>query len=209
MIPKVIHYCWFGGGPMTELAKKCIASWDKYLPDYKKVLWNEDTFDITSNKFAQEAYQCKKFAFVSDYVRLYALYNYGGIYIDVDVEVVKNINKFLVHPAFSGFENPTFLQSGIIGAVKQHPWIGRFLEFYKDKSFFRKNGSMDMFPNVLFMTRISENEFGLNRDNTFQILKDDVYVYPNDYFCPKVWKTKKIIMTENTHTIHHFAASWR
>ena len=105
-IPKVIHYCWFGRGKLPKLAKKCIKSWKKYLPDYKIIEWNEDNFDINSNQYVREAYEAKKYAFVSDYVRLYALYNYGGIYMDTDVEVIKSLDEFLIHEAFSGFESP-------------------------------------------------------------------------------------------------------
>lgn len=208
-IPKIINYCWFGRQPMTPLALKCLKSWKNYLPDYRIVLWNEKSFNVQSNRFTSEAYSCKKYAFVSDYVRLYVLYNYGGIYMDADVEVIKNLDKFLDKPAFSGFENYDFIPTGIIGAIPRHPWIKRFLDYYKYKLFIQTDGSMDLTANVVFMTKISEQEFGLVRGNTFQILKDDVYIFPNDYFCPKVWETKEIILTQNTHTIHHFAASWR
>ncbi|MDP4109835.1 MAG: glycosyltransferase [Bacillota bacterium] len=207
-IPKTIHYCWFGKKPMPELAQKCLKSWDIFLPDYKKVLWNEDSFDVQSVRFTREAYERGKYAFVSDYVRLYALYNYGGIYMDADVEVVKNLDGFLEFPAFSGFEKTEFIPTGIIGAVKYHPWIKRFLDYYRDKAFLWGDGSMDMTPNVIFMSRISENEFGLKRNNEMQILKDGVHIFPNDYFCPMVWETRQIHFTENTRTIHHFAASW-
>lgn len=207
-IPKVIHYCWFGKTEMPELAQKCLESWDSYLPDYEKVLWDENSFDINSSIFTKEAYNSGKYAFVSDYVRLYALYNYGGIYMDTDVEVIKNLDKFLAYPAFSGFENPNFIPTGIIGAIRSHPWIFSFLDYYKNKSFIREDGTMDLTANVRFMTRISEREFGLKLGNMFQILDGDVYIFPNDYFCPKVWETREIILTENTHTIHHFAASW-
>lgn len=208
LMSKTINYCWFGHQPMPELAKKCLESWEIYLPDYEKVLWNEDSFDVESTRFTKEAYECKKYAFVSDYVRLYALYHHGGIYMDADVEVVKNLDEFLCYPAFSGFENPDFIPTGIMGSMPQHPWIKRFLDYYQDKSFYRDNGAMDLLANVRFMTDISQKEFGLVKGNSFQILKDNVYIFPNDYFCPKIWETKKIILTENTHTIHHFAASW-
>lgn len=207
-IPKTIHYCWFGKEPMPELLIKCLKSWDLFLPNYKKVLWNEETFDVNSIVFTKEAYSCKKYAFVSDYVRLYALYNFGGIYMDTDVEVLKSLDKFLYFPAFSGFENPDFIPTGIIGARKCHPWIKRFLDYYKDKSFYKENGEMDLYANVRFMTDISIYEYGLIRGNSFQKLKDNVYIFPNDYFCPKVWETKEIKLTKNTHTIHHFTASW-
>lgn len=207
-IPKTIHYCWFGKNPMPELSKKCMESWDRFLPDYEKVLWNEDSFDINATQYTKEAYDAGKYAFVSDYVRLYALYHYGGIYMDADVEVIKNLDQFLEHPAFSGFENANYIPTGIIGAIRKHPWISRFLDYYKDKTFLWEDGSMDLTANVRFMTQISEQEFGFKAGNQFQILKDDVYLFPNDYFCPKVWETREIILTENTHTIHHFAASW-
>ncbi|WP_037372378.1 glycosyltransferase family 32 protein [Anaerovorax odorimutans] len=208
LIPKTINYCWFGGNPMPELIQNCIKSWDIYLPEYKKVLWNENSFDVESHQFTREAYKCKKYAFVSDYVRLYALYNYGGLYMDTDVEVLKNLDEFLKYPAFSGFENPSFIPTGIMGSISKHPWVKRFLDYYKDRGFYNNDGSMDLKANVRFMTQISENEFGLRRNNEFQILKNDVYIFPNDYFCPKIWKTKEIVLTENTHTIHYFTGTW-
>lgn len=109
MIPKIIHYCWFGRGKMPKLALKCLKSWNKYCSDYKVICWNEDNFDINSNQYVKEAYESRKYAFVSDYVRLYALYNYGGVYMDTDVEVIKNIDKFLAEKAFTGFESETYV----------------------------------------------------------------------------------------------------
>ena len=208
-IPKIINYCWFGHQPMTPLAAKCLKSWEENLPDYKVVLWNEKSFDIQSSRYTRQAYQCRKYAFVSDYVRLYALYHVGGLYMDTDVEVLKNLDKFLDAAAFSGFEKAEFIPTGIIGAVPRHPWIKRLLAYYRNKPFIQRDGSMDLTPNVVFMTDISEQEFGLNRGNEFQILKKDVAIYPNDYFCPKIWETQEIRLTPNSHCIHHFAASWR
>ena len=209
LIEKTINYCWFGRQPLTDLAKKCVASWDRYLPDYKKILWNEDNFDIDANPFTKEAYACKKHAFVSDFVRLYVLYHNGGIYMDTDVEAIKGLDEFLDYPAFSGFENQSYLQSGILGAVPQHPWIKRFFDHYKDRSFFRDDGTMELVANVRFMTRISQQEYGLIVNNREQVLKDGVHIFPNDYFCPMVWETREIKLTQNTHTIHHFAYSWQ
>ena len=116
MIPKIIHFCWFGNNPKTELAEKCIASWKKFLPDYELKEWNESNFDIDQHPFTREAYQAKKYAFVTDYVRLFVLKEYGGIYMDTDVEVIKNLDCFLQHNAFSGFETSEYVQTGIIGS---------------------------------------------------------------------------------------------
>lgn len=207
-IPKIIHYCWFGHRPMPDLEKKCLESWDIFLPDYKKMLWNEETFDINENIYIKEAYAAKKYAFVSDYVRLYALYNNGGIYMDTDVEVVKNLDKFLIHSAFLGIEAPDWISTCLIGAVIGHPWINRLLTYYKDKSFYMNNGNMNLTTNVAIVTDISSKEFGFQRFNQFQILTDNIYLYPADYFCPKDWTSKEIVITGNTHVIHHFSSSW-
>lgn len=209
VIPQVIHCCWFGGKPLTPLAQKCIESWNKYLPEYPIITWNEKTFDVDSVPFTQEAYNCKKYAFVSDYVRLWALYHYGGIYMDTDVEVIKDLDKFMNFQAFSGFEQKNYMPTGIMAAVPHHPWIHRMLEHYRGRSFFNPDGTMDLKPNVIFMTELAEKEFGLKRGNELQILKDDVHIFPNDYFCPMVWETREIKLTPNTHTIHHFAYSWK
>lgn len=209
VIPQVIHCCWFGGKPLTPLAQKCIESWNKYLPEYPIITWNEKTFDVDSVPFTQEAYNCKKYAFVSDYVRLWALYHYGGIYMDTDVEVIKDLDKFMNFQAFSGFEQKNYMPTGIMAAVPHHPWIHRMLEHYRGRSFFNPDGTMDLKPNVIFMTELAKKEFGLKRGNELQILKDDVHIFPNDYFCPMVWETREIKLTPNTHTIHHFAYSWK
>ncbi|QNO18931.1 glycosyltransferase family 32 protein [Caproicibacterium amylolyticum] len=209
VIPQVIHCCWFGGKPLTPLAQKCIESWNKYLPEYPIITWNEKTFDVDSVPFTQEAYNCKKYAFVSDYVRLWALYHYGGIYMDTDVEVISDLDKFMNFQAFSGFEQDNYMPTGIMAAVPHHPWIHCMLEHYRGRSFFNPDGTMDLKPNVIFMTELAEKEFGLKRGNELQILKDDVHIFPNDYFCPMVWETREIKLTPNTHTIHHFAYSWK
>ncbi len=122
MIPKIIHYCWFGRGKLPELAFKCMDTWKKYLPDYQLRLWNEDTFDITSHPYVFEAYQSKKYAFVTDYVRLYALYHFGGIYMDTDVEVIRNLDELLDLPGFSGFESEKDVPTGIMACESHNSW---------------------------------------------------------------------------------------
>lgn len=206
MIPKRIHYCWFGGNPLPKDALKCIDSWKKYLPDYEIVEWNENNFDINSNPYVKEAYENKKFAFVSDYVRLFAMYNYGGIYMDTDVEVVKPLDEFLKHEAFSGFELPYCISTGIMASEKDFPLFGEFLEYYNDRHFIKEDGSFDMTTNVEIMTGIVE-KYGLVKDGSFQVV-NGFALYPRDYFCPLDDATGKMYKTANTVTIHWFNKSW-
>lgn len=200
-IPKIIHYCWFGYGAKNGLIQKCIASWKRHLPEYQFKLWDELSFDMNSNLFASQAYDTRKWAFVSDYVRLYALYHEGGIYLDSDVEVYKSLDQFLDHSVFTGFENGWHIPTGIIGAEKGNKWIGRMLEYYSDRSFIKDDGTLEMTPNVQFITSVSVNEYGLKTNNQYQILPDDVHIYPKEYFCIDTGVI-------DCFTRHHFAGSW-
>ena len=208
-IPKIIHYCWFGRGEKPELAQKCIESWKKYCSDYEFKEWNEDNFDISSNEYVKQAYELKKYAFVTDYVRLYALYNDGGIYMDTDVEALKPIDVFLKHKAFSSFENNNMIPTGIMAAEKGNEWIKDLLDEYKDLTFLDKDGKMDLTTNVVRITNLTKEKYGLKLESSYQDLKNGIVtIYPYDYFCPKDWETGKINLTENTYTIHHFSGSW-
>ncbi len=206
MIPKVIHYCWFGKGELSPLIKKCISSWKKYCPDYEIIEWNESNFDININCWTKEAYDKKKYAFVSDYVRLYVLYNYGGIYLDTDVELTKNIDEFLLHEAFSGFENEKYVPTGIIGSVPRHRVIKDFLEYYKDLHFVNEDGGIKDTPNVRIMTEILK-DYGFKANNKFQVL-NGFYLYPRTYFCP-IDANGNRDFSKKTYCIHHFTSSWR
>lgn len=206
-IPKIIHYCWFGRGEKNQKIKECIESWKKYLPEYNILEWNEDNFDINSVKYVREAYKSKKWAFVTDYVRLYALYNYGGIYMDTDVEVLKNLDVFLENKAFSGFEDNQYIPTGIMGSIKGHFWIKKLLQYYENKDFI-KGGNYELIPNTKIITEITKRDFGLILNNEEQKLKYGVLIYPKDYFCPKNHYNNKIYLTKNTYTIHHFNGSW-
>ena len=207
-IPKIIHYCWFGKNPQPELMKKCIKSWKKYLPDYELKLWDENSFDIDSNVFVKQAYESKKWAFVTDYVRFYALYNYGGIYMDTDVEVLKNLDCFLEHNAFTGYENEILIPTGIIGSSKGHSWVKKIMQYYEQTSFVRDDGSLSTQPNTAIITKITTDKYGFNALEGYQILKDGLVIYPKEYFCPKNYYDNSIVITENTYTIHHFSGSW-
>ncbi len=205
-IPKIIHYCWFGKNKMPKLNLKCIESWRNILPDFELKLWNEDNFDININRFVKEAYEMKKWAFVTDYVRLYVLFNYGGIYMDTDVEVLKRLDRFLIHSAFTGFESDKYIPTGIMGAEKGNKWIGYLLDYYEDKKFILRNG-LNTAPNTVIITELSK-KLGLKTDNKYQILKYDVHIYPSEFFCPMAFDSLQKDITYNTYTIHHFSGSW-
>lgn len=207
MIPKIIHYCWFGHGKLPELAEKCIASWKKYHPDYKLVEWNEEKFDINSNLYVKQAYESKKYAFVTDYVRLYALYTEGGVYMDTDVEVLCSLDKFLVHPAFSGFEDVNYVPTGLMAAMKGSKWIEELMEYYDSRPFILDDHQFDMTTNTKTITDYMLKN-GLILNDQYQEIKDLVVMYPHDYFCPKDHITGIIKLTPNSVCIHHFAMSW-
>ena len=206
MIPKVIHYCWFGRGEMPKLMKKCVKSWDKFCPGWKVVLWNEDNFDVNSNIWTKQAYEARKFAFVTDYVRLKVLYEQGGIYMDADVELTQKIDRFLEHSAFSGFESAEAAPTGIIAAEAGHEVIKGWLDYYTDRPYLI-DGKPNMDPNVSFMTADLKNR-GLQMNDSLQDI-DGMVIYPQTYFCPlSVIEAEKKI-TEKTCAIHHFTSTWR
>lgn len=207
MIPKLIHYCWFGGNPLPELAQKCIASWKKYLPEYEIKEWNENNFDISQNLYVKEAYEARKYAFVTDYVRLYALYHEGGIYMDTDVEVLKSLDRFLIHSAFSGFEDEHNIPTGIMGSERNGRWARENLQYYDNKHFVNPDGGLDTTTNVEIITNYMM-KYGLMQNNSYQDFPGVFTVYPKDYFCPKDHGTGCIYLTENTYCIHHFMMSW-
>lgn len=208
MIPKIIHYCWFGRNPLPPLAVKCIESWKKYCPDYEIKEWNEDNFDLNYNDYVREAYEAKKWAFITDVVRLYALYTEGGIYMDTDVEVLKPLDIFLRHTAFSGFESEVNIPTGIMASEKGGKWAMENLLYYKSRHFILADGKLDLTTNVEIITEYMLN-FGLKRNNTYQDFKNLITIYPNEYFSPISAATKKKNITNNTYTIHHFYGSWR
>lgn len=206
MISKVIHYCWFGRGQMPKLALKCIESWKKYCPDYEIKEWNEDNFDLDLFPYVREAYDARKFAFVTDVVRLYALYHEGGIYMDTDVEVIKPLDSLLTYDAVSGFESPTQIPTGLMASRDGHPLFKELLEEYDGIHFLRPDGTLDITTNVI---RISNTcrKYGLRLDNTLQTVRGFTLL-PKDYLCPIEQEGHRLVLTENTLCIHHFAGSW-
>lgn len=205
-IPKTIHYVWFGGKPLTPLAEKCISSWKKYCPDYQIVRWDESNFDVTQNRYCSEAYDAKKWAFASDYARLWVLVNEGGIYMDTDVEVLRPLDEFLELQAFSGFEAEDRLPTGLMASSPHQHFFCKLLQDYDGRSFIKPDGSFDLTTNVVAITNACV-EKGLVLNNCKQTV-DGFTLFPSEYFCPKDWETKEVHITDNTYAIHHFDGSW-
>ena len=201
MIPKKIHYIWFGKGEKNERIQKCIESWKKYLPDYEIKEWNEENFDINYNDFTKHAYQDKKWAYVSDVARLYALYTEGGIYMDTDVEVYKPLDEFLNNEGFIGFEDIHYLSTGTIGAKKGNPVIKTILDFYNCKDFIKYDNWQDYIINQETSPCIVSNIFGLlglNRDSNEEQSIKHFKIYPRSYFHTK----------DEGYTYHSWNGSW-
>jgi hypothetical protein len=207
MIPKIIHYCWFGGNPLPPLAVKCLESWKKFLPEYEIIEWNESNFPLDDFIFAKQALENRKFAFISDVCRLYALDQMGGVYMDTDVEVLKPLDDFLHLAAFSGFENDDFVPTGIMAGEKNSAWVRELLAYYDNRPFVNHDGSLETTSNTIIITEMMLAK-GFVMNNKFQEIKGYVSFYPNDYFCPKSYVTGNIELTQNSYCIHHFAKSW-
>ena len=212
MIPKRIHCFWFGHGEKNKLIRKCIRSWKKYCPDYQITEWNEDNYDLTTvPTFVRQAIEAGKWAFATDYLRYKVVYDYGGIYLDTDVELVKPLDPFLDETAYFGFESDTnlYVNSGLgFGTEKGHALLRELMAVYETIHFIKDSGQFDIGPctgreNEVFM------KHGLIRNGNDQILDDGVHVFPPDYFCPMNWKTGDVSRTQRTVSIHWYTMSWK
>lgn len=202
---KYIHYCWFGRNPKSSLILKCLKSWKKYCPDCEIIEWNEDNFDVNCCDYVKEAYNAKKWAFVSDYCRFYVLYNFGGVYLDTDVELVKSIDG--IGNTFVGFECPEQCNSGLIrGAEKGDEICKEMLDSYNKDRFRMEDGSFNL-KTVCERETSLLCKYGLERNDKLQIVHGTT-VYPTEYFNPTNIDTGKMTLTQNTVSIHHYAASW-
>lgn len=206
-IPKVIHYCWFGKGKMPALAEKCIKSWKKYCPEYKIQCWNEENFPIQQNRYAQEAYEAGKWAFVSDYARLKVIYEKGGIYLDTDVELIRPLDPLLEGAGFMGFDDAGKVSTGLgFGCEKGNPVIAALLADYDDISFVRPDGTYDLTP-CPDRNQITLERLGMDLANQDQVFMG-IRMLPQEYLCPMAYYSGKKTVTKNTYSIHHFCASW-
>jgi len=207
MIPKTIHYCWFGRGQMPDLALRCIESWHKHMPDYQYKFWNEENFNIDCNDYVREAYAAKKYAFVSDYVRLFALYSEGGIYMDTDVEVIKAYDDLLSLDGFIGYEGTKHhpLGTGTIASVAGGEWVREQLHAYDQIHFLQPDGTYDLTTNPVRITSLMRMN-GFVQNGKEQDYKD-MHVFPVDYFCPRQ-TTGEYLLTDNTYCDHHFTGLW-
>ena len=203
MIPKKIHYCWFGGGEKPRLARKCIASWRRFLPDYEIIEWNESNFDIHGSAYAKMCYEQKKYAFLTDYLRLAVVEEQGGIYFDTDVEVLRSFDELLKHPAFFGFENNEYVATGLgFGAEPHNPVVRQMLQEYAPL--------LDGQHGTVGCPRLNTDallKFGLKQNGEKQALAGAV-VFPAEYFNPRSSITGELKKTENTYSIHWYSASW-
>ncbi len=220
-IPRIIHFIWFGKGKYPTLIQNCFESWKKQCPNYEIMLWNEENFDTNSNAFVKEAYESKKYAFVSDYVRLFVLYKYGGVYADSDCEILKPFDDLLENEhVVTGYSTDRWIPTAFLAAEKENVWIKKMLEYYCDRHFILKNGKLDLKPNNAIISEISEKELGFRPGKDFFIDYGQVKIYPRHIFHP--FKTEAIQITgenmtesrklfdvrEDTICIHYSAGTW-
>lgn len=211
-IPKIIHYCWLSDDKFPKEVEYYISTWKKFMPDYELMLWDLKRFPLEKNTWVKQAFEAKKYAFAADYIRLYAVYHYGGIYFDTDVEAVKNFDELLHLPYFIGTEGNKMLEAGVFGAEKEMNWVKDCLDYYEGKTFVNEDGSLNThtLPSIMGK-QISEKRVfkSLVVNHQVEYHNDEfLYVFPREYFSAKEMGTGKLLRTENTYSIHHFAMSW-
>lgn len=205
MIPKIIHYCWFGGKDLPKLEKRCLESWSRILPDFTIKRWDESNFPIEDYPFAKDAYAKKKYAFVADVARLHALFYEGGIYLDTDVEVIKSLDDFLKYNLVMGFETDNVIQTGVICACKSNRTIKNMLDYYATLSEFDPASGGDVANSALFADMFRQIGINLQNRNFFS---EELVLFSSEYFCPINQATWEISPTNNTYCIHYLSGSW-
>ncbi len=215
MIPKIIHYCWLSDDEFPELIKSCVDSWKEKLPDYEFVLWDTKKFPLENNIWVKQAFESKKYAFAADYIRLHAVYNYGGIYLDTDIEVIKSFNSLLHLPYFFGSEGDGIIEAGVFGAERECNWVSDCLSYYEGKKFINDDGSYNTLTLPRIMMKkiqekhiIKELDYSETVNPSFSCNSNKLFMFPKDFFCAKNHGTGIIEKTKYTYCIHHFAMSW-
>ncbi len=211
MIPKIIHYCWFGGKSKPESVLSCIESWKKHCPDYIIVEWNESNYDYTKCEYMRQAFEAKKWSFVSDYARLDIIYQNGGIYLDTDVEVIRPLDSLLENIAFMGFEKTIekkhYVASGLgFGAEKGNQLLREMMEDYYKASFYKQDGGLNLLPCPNYNTACLMRHGLINEDRD-QFL-EGMTVYGSDVLCPQMYCDSELQLTERTVSIHHYSSTW-
>ena len=208
MIPKIFHYVWIGGKPLPEKNQRFLETWKRVCPDYEIMLWNEENFDINnSNEYVKQAYKSKKYAFVSDYIRLFALFEYGGIYLDTDVEILKPFDDLLGGKMFLCRENNAYVSTAVIGAEKGNPIIKELLESYDGRKFIMEDGSFDISTNVEKISLFLRQKYNYPLSSK-RFENPDLTIYECTYFSPKDYFSGKCKSTKNSYAIHHFDGTW-
>lgn len=215
MIPKIIHLCWLSGDPYPAKIARCLKTWEKYLPDYEVVLWDTKRFDLDSSIWVKQAFEKKKYAFAADYIRFYALYHMGGVYLDSDVEVLKSFDDLLDLPYFMGAEKAQTPEAAIMGAEKGCDWIKACLDYYKDRPFVNEDGSLNIqtVPDIMIRQieqikpiRVLSLEDSLNIRKLN--MQKEVLEFNDAFFSPKVFDSREVEITPYTYAIHHYQNSW-
>lgn len=207
-IPKILHYCWFGDNPIPDKTKKCIATWKELCPDYKLMRWDESNFDISKRAYTREAFENKKWAFISDVCRLEKVYEHGGIYLDVNTEALKSFDDLLENDMFVGFEQDNHIQMGVFGAKKHHEILKSILQDFYEKSRLLSDDGKINYRTINSRVHEVLVERGMESRDSYQEL-DGVTVYPKEYFCPRYWNSaRQDPITDKTYTNHYFGASW-
>lgn len=215
MIPKIIHLCWLSGDPYPAKIARCLDSWKTFLPDYEVILWDTKRFGLNSSLWVKQAYENKKYAFAADYIRFYALYHMGGIYLDSDVEVIKPFDDLLDLPYFIGAEKAGTPEAAIMGAEKGCDWIKQCLDYYDNRSFVKADGTLDIrkLPEIM-NTQIGELKpirvLSIEESENIRTLdfNKEVLVFNDAYFSPKVFDSREVELTPYTYAIHHYQNSW-
>lgn len=210
MIPRIVHLCWLSGDPYPELIQRCLMSWKEKLPGYQVKLWDRESFDVYTVPWVAEATARRKFAFAADYIRLHALYHYGGIYLDADVEVLRDLSDFLDTDSFIGFESSGDIEAAVIGAVPGKSWVGKCLEHYRDRHFVLPDGSLDQQPLPMIIGGILRSHYGLTGEVRGRTLLSEagLTLLPFTYFSPKNLHTGKVALSRDTYCVHHFDGQW-